>query len=115
MSESGPNFKSVASEQYGDSLFYDVNMVPDDLAGSGWLYMGKVLFFVSALAFAYAEFYWNTVQGPSIGIGTSGYTSVLYERAIALALLGTISVCIGVANTRFGLFRLHVRAGRNAV
>ncbi len=107
------NFSNRKGEEYSESVFYDANILQGDSDASGWFYVGKVFFLMAICVFGWAEYYWDTVPQGSIGIGTSGYALVLYTRALALAVMGLFCIAAGIAGTRFGLFRFHLRSGRH--
>jgi glycine cleavage system aminomethyltransferase T len=64
-------------------------------------------------ALAWAELNWSLATlGPSgggIGIGTSGYASVLYGRAIALGVMSAAFAAIGVLRRRYTDFVISYR------
>jgi hypothetical protein len=100
-----------AMEQAGepDWLQYQVSIDARheaNRAATGWFVCAVIALVGAAMSLLWAEVNWEgaALTGGGIGIGTSGYATVLYARAASLGALSVAFAAIGVfRRERFNL------------
>ncbi|MFT4095903.1 MAG: hypothetical protein QM651_02190 [Rhodoblastus sp.] len=100
-------------ETYGDwrAQNFVIEQATLGAPGQGWLALAKLFAIAAVLAWMYAEASWffQTVDKVSVGIGTSGYGSLQFSRAIALAVLSAACAGVSIATRARADFRVHSR------
>jgi len=94
--------RPVSEQRDSEWLHYQLSVSTaneNNRAATGWFAWAVVALVAAILSFLWAELHWD-IASPigtgGIGIGTSGYAAVLYQRAIALAALSAALAAIGI-------------------